>query len=59
MPPSPPSAQSASADWIVEAVSAFGAAVTARTQTDAGEPEEQLRGPVETLLGQVGAALGL
>jgi hypothetical protein len=47
------------ADWIVEAVSAFGAAVTARTQTGAGEPEEQLRGPVETLLVQVGAALGL
>jgi hypothetical protein len=59
MPPSPPSARSASVEWIVEAVSAFGAAVTARTQTGVGEPEEQLRGPVETLLGQVGAALGL
>jgi hypothetical protein len=59
MPPSPPSAQSASVEWIVEAVSAFGAAVTARTQTGVGEPEEQLRGPVETLLGQVGTALGL
>jgi hypothetical protein len=59
MPHSPPSAQSASAEWIAEAVSSFGAAVTARTQTGAGEPEEQLRGPVETLLGQIGAALGL
>lgn len=45
---------------VAVAVSAFGAAVTPKLAAGAvvGEPEDQLRGPLEVLLGAAGAALG-
>ncbi|MDY6916890.1 MAG: N-6 DNA methylase, partial [Chloroflexota bacterium] len=44
---------------VHEALQAFAAAVTAKmTQLTAGEPEDQLRGPFDALMGDVGDALG-
>ncbi|MCX7049467.1 MAG: DNA methyltransferase, partial [Candidatus Sumerlaeota bacterium] len=44
---------------VCEALQAFAAAVTAKmTQLTAGEPEDQVRGPFENLMGSVAAALG-
>ena len=41
------------------AVSAFGAAVQPRLASGQGEPEDQMRGPLETLLGTFAAAIGV
>jgi hypothetical protein len=53
---SPPSAVEAA---VAAAVSQFGAAVTPRLTSLAGEPEDQMRGPLEVMLGSVAQALGL
>lgn len=42
-----------------KAVSAFGATVKPRLASGEGEPEDQLRGPLETLLGTAAEFLGL
>lgn len=44
---------------VASAVSTFGAAVGPRLASGAGEPEDQMRGPLETLLAQVAAAVGV
>ena len=41
------------------AVSAFGAAVAPKLSSGVGEPEDQMRGPLENLLDAVAAALGV
>lgn len=44
---------------LAAAVSVFGAAVTPRLATKAGEPEDQMRGPLENLMGALAAAAGV
>src|SRR5215218_4358224 len=44
---------------VAAAVSAFGAAVTPRLATRVGEPEDQMRGPLEGLLDATAASLGV
>jgi hypothetical protein len=44
---------------IAAAVSAFGAAVAPRLASLAGEPEDQMRGPLEALLDATAASLGV
>lgn len=44
---------------VADAVSAFGAAVQPRFAHPVGEPEDQMRGPLENLLAQVAAAVGV
>jgi hypothetical protein len=44
---------------VAEAVSAFGAAVEPRFAHPVGEPEDQMRGPLENLLARVAAAVGV
>src|SRR3984957_3158498 len=44
---------------IAAAVSLFGARVKPKLQGDNGGPEDQLRAPLEQLLGEVAAALGV
>ncbi|SOC47824.1 N-6 DNA Methylase [Blastococcus aggregatus] len=44
---------------VAAAVSTFGAAVAPRLASGAGEPEDQIRGPLENLLDTAAAALGV
>ncbi len=44
---------------VSELVSTFGASVAAKFATGAGEPEDHLRGPLETLVGSVADYLGI
>lgn len=44
---------------VAAAVSAFGAAVAPRLASLAGEPEDQMRGPLEALLDATAASLGV
>ncbi|MQA35301.1 type ISP restriction/modification enzyme [Modestobacter roseus] len=44
---------------VTAAVSTFGAAVAPRLASGAGEPEDQMRGPLENLLDTAAAALGV
>lgn len=53
-----PEVPSASQVLVSKAVSVFGAAVTAKL-AGPGQPEEQLRSPLEALLGTVATGLGL
>lgn len=47
-----------SAEWLVDAVTAFGAACEAKL-AGPGEREAAIRGPIEVLLGTAGARLGV
>ena len=47
------------ADAVSGAVSVFGAAVAPRLKSGVGEPEDQMRGPLEVLLDTVAAAVGV
>ena len=44
---------------MARAVSVFGATVAPRLSSGAGEPEDQMRGPLETLVAAVGQEIGL
>lgn len=46
------------ASAVAAAVAAFGAAVAPRLAAPTGEPEDQMRGPLETLVSSVATALG-
>ena len=44
---------------VSAALSRFGAAVKPRLAAPVGEPEDQMRGPLENLLGEVAAEVGV
>jgi len=58
-PTDPASLPSALVSVVATAVSVFGAAVAPRLKSGVGEPEDQMRGPLEVLLGTVAAAVGV
>lgn len=56
---SPEPVDSALVEAVASAVSVFGATVAPRLATGAGEPEDQMRGPLEVLLTSVADAVGV
>lgn len=44
---------------VAKAVSAFGTTVKPRLSSPVGEPEDQMRGPLEVLLASVADAVGV
>ena len=56
--PAPSTSAGLAAD-VAAAVSTFGAAVTPRLASRVGEPEDQMRGPLEVLLDATAASLGV
>lgn len=58
-PSAGPALPSALAVSVAAAVSTFGAAVAPRLASGVGEPEDQMRGPLENLLGTVADTLGV
>lgn len=57
--PGVPGVPSALANAVSAAVSVFGAVVMPRLASGVGEPEDQMRGPLEALLDTVAAAVGV